>query len=261
MTSRKSNSLLEYLAHADKYSNLSHEKEIELAKRIERGCPIAREQFILHNLQLVVFVAKQFRRRVCHLGLWDLIQEGNTGLISAVENYDFRFGTRFATFATIRIRDRIAQALVAQEEMVRRSRVDFRKKEPVLVVNSFEQSSGENLVDDLIDHLLNRASLPPRDPAPSEVFWWRVGEIIHYALDDEERDVVNMKLGLLWEWRGRVWKVKYTAPLGTSVVSNRIKKSREWTRVLFLNGTEKLKQGLLNFYGDERSVRSQVSKN
>ena len=87
-----------YLRQLNHVPLLTAEQEVSLAKRIERGDPAARRHLIEANLRLVVSVAKRYVNR--GLPLQDLIQEGNLGLIRAVEKFDYRKGFKFSTYAT-----------------------------------------------------------------------------------------------------------------------------------------------------------------
>ena len=78
---------------------MSAEEEIELAKRIEAGDQEARDILICSNLRLVISIAKKYSR-THSLSFLDLIQEGNLGLIKAVERYEYEKGFRFSTYAT-----------------------------------------------------------------------------------------------------------------------------------------------------------------
>jgi len=106
-----------YLREIRKTPLLTPEEEIELAKRIEQGDKEAREKMIRANLRLVVSIA----RRYAYLGmpLLDLVEEGNLGLIKAVEKYDYRKGYRFSTYASWWIRQSITRALANQGKLVR----------------------------------------------------------------------------------------------------------------------------------------------
>src|SRR5258708_39078667 len=94
----ESDAVMTYLREIGRVPMITHEREIELAKRIEMGDREAMKQFILANLRLVVSIAKRYVGR--GLTLLDLIQEGNIGLIRAVQRYDWRRGHRFSTHAT-----------------------------------------------------------------------------------------------------------------------------------------------------------------
>ncbi len=107
-----------YLSRIGSFPLLSKDEELELACRYrEKGDQKARERLILCNLRLVVSVAKAFQGK--GLSLPDLIEEGNVGLISAVERFDPRRGVRLSTFATWWIERAIRRALYSSARMVR----------------------------------------------------------------------------------------------------------------------------------------------
>ena len=110
--------LKDYLERAGAYPLLDREEEQELARRYrEHGDPRAREQLVVSNLRLVVSIAKKFQRR--GLQLMDLVEEGNLGLLRAVERFDPDRGSRFSTFATWWIQQAIRRALYASVLTVR----------------------------------------------------------------------------------------------------------------------------------------------
>lgn len=112
-----SNPLKMYLREIGKIALLSPEEEKEIAKRIISGDEEARKIMIESNLRLCVSIAKQYIG--CGMTLLDLIQEGNMGLIKAVEKYDYTKGFRFSTYATWWIKQSITRAIADQSKTIR----------------------------------------------------------------------------------------------------------------------------------------------
>ena len=106
-----------YLKEIGKVSLLSADEEIELAKRMEKGDEAAKKRLAEANLRLVVSIAKRYVGR--GMLFLDLIQEGNLGLIKAVEKFDYRKGYKFSTYATWRIRQAITRAIADQARTIR----------------------------------------------------------------------------------------------------------------------------------------------
>jgi RNA polymerase primary sigma factor len=106
-----------YFARIGKGKLLSHEEEVELSRRAKNGDREAHRRLIEKNLRLVVSVAKRYRGM--RLPFEDLIQEGNLGLIKAVERFDPERGHRFSTYATWWIRQAIARAISDKGRVVR----------------------------------------------------------------------------------------------------------------------------------------------
>src|SRR5882724_4495403 len=106
-----------YLREIGKVRLLTAAEEVSLAKRIERRDMSAKASLIEANLRLVVSVAKRYVGR--GLQLLDLIQEGNMGLIRAVEKFDYRKGYKFSTYATWWIRQAITRAIADQARTIR----------------------------------------------------------------------------------------------------------------------------------------------
>jgi len=106
-----------YLKEIGRIPLLKFEQEISLAKRVEKGDKEAKKILINSNLRLVVSIAKKYVGR--GLTLLDLIQEGNQGLIRAVEKYDWRRGYKFSTYATWWIRQSITRAIADQARTIR----------------------------------------------------------------------------------------------------------------------------------------------
>ncbi len=106
-----------YLKEIGRIPLLTAKQEVDLAQRIERNSKAARKKLTESNLRLVVSIAKKYIGR--GLSLLDLIQEGNQGLIRAVEKYDWRKGYKFSTYATWWIRQAITRAIVDQARTIR----------------------------------------------------------------------------------------------------------------------------------------------
>jgi RNA polymerase primary sigma factor len=106
-----------YLKEIGKVRLLTAEEEVALAKRIERGDMEAKRRLIEANLRLVVSIAKRYVGR--GMQFLDLIQEGNLGLIRAVEKFDYRKGYKFSTYATWWIRQAITRAIADQARTIR----------------------------------------------------------------------------------------------------------------------------------------------
>ena len=106
-----------YLKEIGRVPLLSPEEEIDLAKRMEQGDEEAKRRLAEANLRLVVSIAKRYVGR--GMLFLDLIQEGNLGLIKAVEKFDFRKGFKFSTYATWWIRQAITRAIADQARTIR----------------------------------------------------------------------------------------------------------------------------------------------
>ena len=106
-----------YLKEIGQVKLLSAEEEIELAKRVGEGDQAAKNKLTEANLRLVVSIAKKYSGRGLHI--LDLIQEGNTGLIRAVDKFDWTKGNKFSTYATWWIRQAITRAIADQARTIR----------------------------------------------------------------------------------------------------------------------------------------------
>ena len=121
---------------------LTAAQEVEMAKRIESGDAAARHRLVISNLRLVVDVARRYGTRA--LPLEDRIQEGNIGLMRAVERFDWRRGFRFSTYATWWIRQAITRAVADKGRVIR------------LPVHVTEAISGANAARQRLAHALGR---------------------------------------------------------------------------------------------------------
>ena len=106
-----------YLKEIGQVRLLSADEEIELAKRVSEGDKAAKDKLTEANLRLVVSIAKKYSGRGLHI--LDLIQEGNTGLIRAVDKFDYTKGNKFSTYATWWIRQAITRAIADQARTIR----------------------------------------------------------------------------------------------------------------------------------------------
>ena len=106
-----------YLKEIGQVKLLTAEEEIELAKRVAEGDKKAKDKLTEANLRLVVSIAKKYSGRGLHI--LDLIQEGNTGLIRAVDKFDWTKGNKFSTYATWWIRQAITRAIADQARTIR----------------------------------------------------------------------------------------------------------------------------------------------
>ena len=106
-----------YLKEIGQVKLLSADEEVELAKRISEGDQDAKNKLTEANLRLVVSIAKKYSGRGLHI--LDLIQEGNTGLIRAVDKFDWTKGNKFSTYATWWIRQAITRAIADQARTIR----------------------------------------------------------------------------------------------------------------------------------------------
>jgi RNA polymerase primary sigma factor len=111
------NPIRRYFDEVGNEALLTREEEVELAKRIEQDDEQAREKLASSNLRLVISIAKKYRNY--GLPFLDLIQEGNLGLMKAIEKFDWRKGYKFSTYATWWIRQAILKALTNRSRTVR----------------------------------------------------------------------------------------------------------------------------------------------
>lgn len=117
-------SLKEYLREIRKYPLLSFEEELALSKKIQEGDLAARKKLIESNLRLVVTVGRKYAAP--DMPLLDIIQEGNMGLITAAQKYEFSYNVRFSTYACWWIQQAITRAVANKRRMIR---LPFRKEE------------------------------------------------------------------------------------------------------------------------------------
>jgi RNA polymerase primary sigma factor len=221
-----------YLREIGRVQMLSHAQEIDLAKRIEAGDKEAVQQFVLANLRLVVSIAKRYVGR--GLSLLDLIQEGNIGLMRAVQRYDWRRGHRFSTHATWWIRQAISRAVADKGRAIRlpvyvNTALNRVRRERQRLVQewgrepsetelaealgmevdrlheleaapgtpiSLELPVGEDEEQELGDVLADEASTSPEEAATVRTMKAEVQEVLEDVLTSRERLVLQLRFGL-----------------------------------------------------------------
>ncbi len=221
-----------YLREIGRVPMLSHAQEIELAQRIEAGDKQAVQQFVLANLRLVVSIAKRYVGR--GLSLLDLIQEGNIGLMRAVQRYDWRRGHRFSTHATWWIRQAISRAVADKGRAIRLpvyvntalNRVRRERQRLVQELGrdpteqeladalemgverlheleaapgtpiSLELPVGEDEEQELGDVLADETSTSPEEVATTRTMKQEVQDVLEDVLTPRERLVLQLRFGL-----------------------------------------------------------------
>lgn len=211
---------------------LTPEQELELARLAEKGNSVCKVALIEANLRLVVSIAKKFTGR--GLSMQDLIQEGNMGLIRAVEKFDYRKGYRFSTYATWWIRQAICRSISDQSRTIRvpvhtleavsrlmkvatklqqslgRDPTEQEVAEALGVSPekvrdffraiaepvSLELPVGENDDAALGEFIVDNSSLTPADAAVRALVRKRIDDILG-TLSEREREVILMRFGLV----------------------------------------------------------------
>ena len=221
-----------YLKEIGRVDLLTHEQEIELAKRILEGDEQAKKELAAANLRLVVSIAKRYVGR--GMLFLDLIQEGNMGLIKAVEKFDYTKGFKFSTYATWWIRQAIPRAIADQARTIRipvhmvetinkltriqRQLVQELGREPTaeeiaekmdgmtpakvreiqkisLEPVSLETPIGEEDDSHLGDFIEDEGAMSPDDYASNELLKDELNEVL-LELTDREEKVLRLRFGL-----------------------------------------------------------------
>ncbi len=220
-----------YLREIGRITLLTADDEIRLAKRSELGDEVAKKALADANLRLVVSIAKKYIGR--GLSLLDLIQEGNVGLLRAVEKFDYRKGFKFSTYATWWIRQAITRAIADQartiripvhmveminkliriqrqlvqdlgraplpEEIAAEMGLPLDKVEHILKISqetvSLESPVGEEDDSKLGDFLEDKESLSPEENAIYQLLKGHVGEFLSF-LNPREQKILRLRFGL-----------------------------------------------------------------
>lgn len=222
-----------YLRDIGRYALLSAEEEIELAKRTAEGDEAAKKRLAEANLRLVVNIAKKYISR--GMSFLDLIQEGNQGLLKAVEKFDYTKGFKFSTYATWWIRQAITRAIADQartirlpvhmvetiNKLVRVSRQllqelgreptpeEIAKEMDVPVERvreiqkiaqepvSLETPIGEEEDSHLGDFIEDQEAPSPADAASYTLLQEQLGKVLQEHLSARERRVLELRFGLM----------------------------------------------------------------
>ncbi|MBN1618111.1 RNA polymerase sigma factor RpoD [Candidatus Dojkabacteria bacterium] len=220
-----------YLQEIGKTPLLTAEEEVILAKRIEKGDEEAKQLLVTANLRLVVSIAKKYAHRGLHL--LDLIQEGNIGLIRAVEKFDYKRGFKFSTYATWWIRQAITRSIADQArtiripvhmhetinklnkvsselatklgrkpkpvEIAKAMRIEIEKVHEILKIaqqpKSLSAQIGKEQDSELQDIIPDEQSMTPETLATNAFLKSQMKEILD-TLQDREKRVLELRFGL-----------------------------------------------------------------
>ncbi|KAA9301717.1 RNA polymerase sigma factor RpoD [Aerococcus sanguinicola] len=220
-----------YLKEIGRVSLLTADEEVALAKRIEEGDPIAKQELAEANLRLVVSIAKRYVGR--GMSFLDLIQEGNMGLMKAVEKFDYTKGFKFSTYATWWIRQAITRSIADQARTIRipvhmvetinklvriqRQLLQDLGREPtpeeigaemdlptekvrnIMKISqetvSLETPIGEEDDSHLGDFIEDNEAMSPEDFTSQEMLKEQLNEVLD-TLTDREENVLRLRFGL-----------------------------------------------------------------
>jgi RNA polymerase primary sigma factor len=220
-----------YLREIGKIPLIDQAREVELAKKIEKGDKRAKKDLAEANLRLVVSIAKRYIGR--GLDLLDLIEEGNTGLLRAVEKFDYKKGFKFSTYATWWIRQAITRAIADQsrtiripvhmvesinkmirvqrqlvqelgrepmpEEIAAEMEIDVDKINNMIKISQdtipLESPVGEEEDSVLADFIEDQDSLTPDEAAAFELLKEHITEVLG-LLTPREQKILKMRFGL-----------------------------------------------------------------
>lgn len=170
-----------YLEGISEAPLLSLDDEVDLAERAEAGDSEARQQLIKSNLKLVVSIAKRYVGRSLNLTLLGLIQEGNLGLIRAIDKFEWKRGNRLSTYATYCIEGAIKQAL----------RCD---KRGIIAAFSLDDSVGSNA--DTLHNFVGDAKAASPSAEAERSFLQIVFDEVLSELEHQEQQIIRLAFGL-----------------------------------------------------------------
>jgi RNA polymerase primary sigma factor len=221
-----------YLREIGKIPLLSAEEELELAHRVSSGEKLAKDKMAEANMRLVVSIAKRYVGR--GLDLLDLIQEGNTGLLRAVEKFDPNKGFKFSTYATWWIRQAITRAIADQartiripvhmvetinkllrtqrrltqklnreptnEEIASEMEIEVDKVEHIMKIKQDISSLDASIRDDeddsvLADFIEDEDTVTPEESATNQLLKEQVKDMLN-ALTEREQKIIKLRFGL-----------------------------------------------------------------
>ena len=185
-----------YLEDVGRHDLLTKDDEIRLAQAIEAGVEArgedAHRQFVNSNLRLVVSIAKKYQSS--GLPLLDIVQEGNLGLIHAVDKFDWRKGFKFSTYATWWIRQAIQRG-IANSARVIRLPVHAGDMLTALLKMSLDEPVRDDGDAELGDFVQDRNAVAPFDHAATSLLPGEVAKVLA-VLDDRERTILTLRFGL-----------------------------------------------------------------
>jgi RNA polymerase primary sigma factor len=223
-----------YLKEIGKIDLLTFSEEVKLAQEIEQGSKMSREDLINANLRLVVSIAKKYIGR--GLTFLDLVQEGNQGLMRAVEKFDWKRGFKFSTYATWWIRQAITRAIADQAKTIRipvhmvetinkvykatraltqrlgceptieqiadEVGISVDKVEEIYRISQDTTSLSTPVGDDedsfLGDFIEDTTQLSPYEETSKELLHESINEVLS-SLDERETKVLSLRFGLMGE--------------------------------------------------------------
>lgn len=196
------NAFRDYLIQIGQFPLLDKEQELDLGKRIkEDKDAAARETLINSNLRLVVYIAKNYKN--VHLPLEDLVMEGNLGLVTAVDKYDYRLGYRFSTCATPWIKQAILKAITDKGKAIRLPAHVYAQ------LNKMRDAIDELAMDGNLDptHAEIAAKMGVDEGRVAELQTWKKDALsLDTPIGDEEKNC----LGDLVEDTGTESPIEYT---------------------------------------------------